>query len=66
MKKCNKGLLSTKRLLKGVAILLSFIITLPVFAQNNVNGKVTGKDGAAVSGHHGGYHAVDCCDVFAV
>jgi TonB-dependent starch-binding outer membrane protein SusC len=50
MKKCNKGLLSTKRLLKGVAILLSFIITLPVFAQNNVTGKVTGKDGAAVSG----------------
>ena len=50
MKKCNKGLLSTKRLLKGIAILLSFIITLPAFAQNNVTGKVTGKDGAAVSG----------------
>jgi TonB-dependent starch-binding outer membrane protein SusC len=50
MKKCKKGFLTAKRLVNVVAILLSFLITLPVFAQTPASGTITGKDGAPVAG----------------
>jgi TonB-dependent starch-binding outer membrane protein SusC len=50
MKKCNKGLIPAKLLVSAVAILLSFLITLPAFAQGPVTGMVAGKDGTPVSG----------------
>jgi len=50
MKKSKKDFLTAKKLLNVVAILLSFLITLPVFAQSLINGTITGKDGAPVSG----------------
>jgi TonB-linked SusC/RagA family outer membrane protein len=50
MKKSKKGLLTAKRLMNTVAILLSFLIALPAHAQTPVTGTVIGKDGAPVSG----------------
>ncbi len=50
MKKCKTKLLSAKRLVSAIAILLSFLITLPAFAQGPVTGSVTGKDGTPVAG----------------
>lgn len=43
-------MLTAKKQLRVLAILLSFLITLPVFAQNPVTGTITGKDGAPVAG----------------
>jgi TonB-dependent starch-binding outer membrane protein SusC len=51
MKKTNKGLLTAKRLVNVVAILLGFFITLPAYAQTStVTGTVIGKDGVPVNG----------------
>lgn len=50
MKKCNTKMLSAKRLLRTLAILLSFLITLPALAQTPVTGTVVDKDGIPVSG----------------
>ncbi len=50
MNKCKKGFLTAKRLVNVVAILLSFLIKLPVFAQSPASGTVTGKDGVPVAG----------------
>ncbi len=50
MKKCKNKLLSAKRLVSTIAILLSFLITLPAFAQGPVTGTVSGKDGMPVNG----------------
>ena len=50
MKKCNKGLIPAKLLVSAVAILLSFLISMPAFAQGPVTGTVAGKDGTPVSG----------------
>ena len=49
MKKCKTGSLTAKRLASAAAILLSFLITLPAYAQNTVTGTVTGKDGIPVN-----------------
>jgi len=48
MKKCKK--ITVRRLVNVMAILLSFLITLPASAQTVTNGTVTGKDGAPLSG----------------
>jgi TonB-dependent starch-binding outer membrane protein SusC len=50
MKQCTKGLLTAKRLVTAMAILLSFFISVPALAQITVSGTVTGKDGTPLAG----------------
>jgi TonB-dependent starch-binding outer membrane protein SusC len=50
MKQGKKRSLTAKRLAGIVAILLSFFINVPAFAQTMVGGTVSGKDGVPLSG----------------
>ena len=50
MKQGKKRSLTAKKLAGIVAILLSFFISVPAFAQTTVSGTVTGKDAVPLSG----------------